>query len=591
MIYRNVNTDIGTLLSDIYSGRLGLPSLQRPFVWANFKIKNLYDSLIKGFPIGHIMIWQAPSTYTKTRQIGTDTKNEPVIRDIVIDGQQRLTALYATMYGIEIINKDYKHCRIKISYNPITKEFDNWSASTEKNKEFIPDISALFKASRENYMGRFQKEYLAALNESRKKKNKAVLSEEEEEQIDNNIRELLNISNYQMTTVNITNTTSEEDVAEIFVRVNSGGQPLTQDDFISTLLSVYDTDVRERIEKFCQDSHVPRSNTSYNELLRIDSGQVIRMTAALAFKRARLGYVYKLMRGTDLDTQKQSQEQLEKNLSKFSVALDNILNLNHWHAFLNIAKSAGFVHSKLISADSTIVYSYALYLIAKLEFNLSNEELVAVFKPWFFAASITQFYVERTTETVAEQQLTYIKDNVKTREDFIAFINKSTKDRMTEDFFDVRLKNALDDKKAQGPFWNGYVASQIILGYKTLFSTNSIGSMFAIGASGTKNNFDWHHIFPKNFLLKKGYTEKDYDKRANFTILDYQTNIDIKDRNPEDYIKDYKQKLNPDVFNSTMAQNAIPLDITELSYEEFIEKRKDLMVDIVRQAYNTIKPE
>ena len=278
-------------------------------------------------------------------------------------------------------------------------------------------------------------------------------------------------------------------------------------------------------------------------------------------------------------------------MNKFSVALDSILNLNHWHAFLNIAKSAGFVHNKLISADSTIIYSYALYLIAKLEFNLSNEELTAVFKPWFFAASITSFYVERTTETVAEQQLTYIKDNVRTKDDFIGFINKTTKDRMTEDFFNVRLKNALDDKKAQGPFWNGYVASQIILGYKTLFSTSSISSMFAIGASGTKSNFDLHHIFPKNFLLKKGYTEKDYDKRANFTILDYQTNIDIKDRNPEDYIRDYKQKLNSEVFNSTMTQNAVPLNITELSYEGFIEQRKDLMVDIVRQAYNTIKPE
>ena len=181
MIYNNVNTDIGHLLTDIDSGRLGLPDLQRPFVWSNSKVKNLYDSLIKGFPIGHIMIWQAPASYTKTKQIGTDAKNEPFIRDIVIDGQQRLTALYATMYGKEIVNKDYKHCRIKISYNPMTKEFDNWSASTERNKDFIPDISEVFKAARENYRGRFQKEYLASLNEARQKKNLPILSEEDEE--------------------------------------------------------------------------------------------------------------------------------------------------------------------------------------------------------------------------------------------------------------------------------------------------------------------------------------------------------------------------------------------------------------------------
>ena len=373
MIFNNVNTDLRELLGNVHSGRLGLPDLQRPFVWQNSKIKNLYDSLIKGFPIGTIMIWEAPSTYTKTKQIGTDIKSRPYVQDIVIDGQQRLTALYATMYGREVVNKEYKKVRIKISYNPLTREFDNWSASTEKNKLLVPDVSELFKAHREGYLVRYQKEYIKNLNESRLKKGEPEITDKEEETIYNNFSDLLNILNYQMTTVNITNNTNEEDVADIFVRVNSGGQPLTQDDFISTLLSVYDSDVRGRIEDFCIASRTPQANTSYNELLNVDMGHVIRIAAALAFKRARLGFVYKLMRGTDLSTNKVSQELLEENLEKFRLSLDKVLDLNHWHSFLNIAKSAGFVHTKLVSASSTIVYSYALYLIAKTEFNLSSE--------------------------------------------------------------------------------------------------------------------------------------------------------------------------------------------------------------------------
>ena len=162
---------------------------------------------------------------------------------------------------------------------------------------------------------------------------------------------------------------------------------------------------------------------------------------------------------------------------------------------------------------------------------------------------------------------------------------------MTNDFFDVRLRNALDERNAQGPFWNGFVASQIVLGYKTLFSTSAIENLFNLGASGTKNNFDFHHIFPKHFLQEQGYTSKDFDKRANFTILDYQKNIEISDKDPQVYMVEQAQKMQPDAFNASLKQNAIPLNVTELTFEQFIEQRKDMMIQIVRDAYNTVKPE
>lgn len=88
MTHNNVNLSIDYLLKDIHAGRLGLPDLQRPFVWGNDKIRKLYDSLIKGFPIGYIMVWQAPADYNKIKHIGTDEKSISIAQDIVIDGQQ-----------------------------------------------------------------------------------------------------------------------------------------------------------------------------------------------------------------------------------------------------------------------------------------------------------------------------------------------------------------------------------------------------------------------------------------------------------------------------------------------------------------------
>ena len=591
MTHNNVNLSIDYLLKDIHAGRLGLPDLQRPFVWGNDKIRKLYDSLIKGFPIGYIMVWQAPADYNKIKHIGTDEKSISIAQDIVIDGQQRLTALYATIYGVEIVDSNYVRRRIKISYNPFTKTFENWSAAIDKNKVYIPDIYTVFDAQRKANLPVFIDGYIYDLNEARAKKGEPEVSNEEKSQIQNGIYDLLNILNYNIICTTITRDMEEEDVAEIFVRVNSGGQTLTQDNFISTLLSVYASDIREKIENFCIDSRTPKPNTAYNELIELDSSQIIRSTASIAFKRARLGYVYKMLRGTDLSTKVVSEETLNTNISLFRDALEQVLDLNNWHAFLNIAKSAGFVNKKLVSATSTIIYSYALYLIAKNEFKLSSDELTRVFKAWFFAASLSSFYVEKTTETVAEQQLTYIKEQVTNKDEFIAFMNKSTKDRMTNDFFDVRLRNALDERNAQGPFWNGFVASQIVLGYKTLFSTSAIENLFNLGASGSKNNFDFHHIFPKHFLQEQGYTSKDFDKRANFTILDYQKNIEISDKDPQVYMVEQAQKMQPDAFNASLKQNAIPLNVTELTFEQFIEQRKDLMIQIVRDAYNNIKPE
>ena len=112
MTHNNVNLSIDYLLKDIHAGRLGLPDLQRPFVWGNDKIRKLYDSLIKGFPIGYIMVWQAPADYNKIKHIGTDEKSISIAQDIVIDGQQRLTALYATIYGVEIVDSNYVRRRI-----------------------------------------------------------------------------------------------------------------------------------------------------------------------------------------------------------------------------------------------------------------------------------------------------------------------------------------------------------------------------------------------------------------------------------------------------------------------------------------------
>lgn len=158
-LFDNIPSKVADLLSDVKNGRIGLPDLQRPFVWKDNKVRELLDSMMKGYPIGYIMLWASPDDYENTGYIG---KNEKVYKrpdDLVIDGQQRLTALLAAMYGVTIKDKDYKERKIRISFNPLTREFAVWTQAYERNPEWISEISSVFSADQEHNISKFRKAF------------------------------------------------------------------------------------------------------------------------------------------------------------------------------------------------------------------------------------------------------------------------------------------------------------------------------------------------------------------------------------------------------------------------------------------------
>lgn len=299
-LFDNIPSKVADLLADIKNGRIGLPDLQRPFVWKDSKVRELLDSMMKGYPIGYIMLWESPADYENTNYIG---KNEKVFKrpdDLVIDGQQRLTALLAAMYGITIKDKDYKERKIRISFAPLKREFAVWSQAYERDPEWISEISTVFFADQEHNVSKLRKAYIKTVNESREKNNQLELTEDEEDLIEENINDLLNLGIYSLPTLKINDKADEEDVAEIFVRVNSGGQNLTEKNFIETLIAVYDNEVHDKINKFCAESRIPANGTSFNQIIQVDPSHLIRMTIGVGFRRARLRYAYMLLRGKDL---------------------------------------------------------------------------------------------------------------------------------------------------------------------------------------------------------------------------------------------------------------------------------------------------
>ena len=573
-LFKNVPYDLRTLLNDVNIGRIGLPDLQRPFVWKDNKIRELLDSMIKGFPIGYIMLWESPQIYdsNKSGHIGIEAKKIDVPKSLVIDGQQRLTALLGVIYGIKVKDKDYNEKNIRISYNPIKVKFEVWSQAYDRDPEWISQISDVFSADLDHALPSFRKKYIREYNASREKNGLDVLSDEEEDMIESNLNRLLELLTYNLPVMEISDKASEEDVSDIFVRVNSGGAQLTEKNFIETLLAVYDNDIFKKINKFCEDSHTAKDGTSFNNIIVLEPSFILRTTIALAFKRARLKYAYMLLRGKDLKTGEFAEDIREDNLKLFRDKLNLVMDLNNWHSYLNLYAQVGYLNSSLISSNISVVYSYALYLIGKYDYKVKSIELQDIIKKWIFMTTITSFF-SNSTETTFEKILADLRE-VKSDKDFIDYLSSQINNKLTDDFFNVTLPELFKTSGNQSPAW---------------FGTTTLAHFFVPGINGSKKATDKHHIFPKNYLAKQGITDdRIRNQTANFTYLDYQTNIDIGDDAPIEYVSRYKEKLGEYAYNLTLSQNAIPIGFENMSYEEFLEKRRQLMSNTIKEAFKKI---
>ncbi|EFZ36599.1 hypothetical protein HMPREF0663_11512 [Hoylesella oralis ATCC 33269] len=582
-----INRRIGDLLTDVQMGRIGLPDLQRPFVWKDNKVRELLDSMLKGFPIGFVMLWESPADFENKRQIGSNDKAFSVPRDLIIDGQQRLTALLAAIKGVKIKDVNYRERNIRISYHPLKHEFAVWSQAYERSQEWISSISDVFAAKDNNTITKLRRAYIKQVNERRLRDGLTELTDDEEIRIEDSINDLLNLADYTLPTLEIKAAASEEDVADIFVRVNSGGQKLTEKNFIETLLSVYDNELYKQINDFCRDSRIAKERTSYNHIIEVDPVHIIRATVGLAFKRARLRYAYMLLRGKDLKTGKSSEETQTKNLYAFRNSLPLVMNLNLWHAFMNIVADAGYLKSTLISSDNAIIFSYMLYLIGKLEYKVESVRLNKLMRKWVFMATIRGYYTDSPESTV-ERQFADLR-SVTTANDFVSFLENEISNNFTDDYFKYNLINDLETSSVTSPIWYGYVASLNVLNYPMLFSTTPTSKYFITGASGPKASIDIHHIFPKHYLATIGIEDdRDRNQIANYTYLDYSTNIDISDNPPATYVGSYRSRLGEESYKTACEQNALPENFETLAYRDFLIERRKLMAQTIRKAYDKL---
>ena len=589
-IFSNTGFSVAHLIEMIDIGELGLPELQRPFIWKDSKVRDLFDSMMRGYPIGYLMLWECPSL-DKKKTIGVDSHNYDMPKKVIIDGQQRLTSLYAVMKGKKIVNSKFDEKAIVISYCPLRKKFEVGTSSTKRDPEWLYNISELFTNEKPH---KYIKDFIKRLSDYRQSKGE-VFTEEDDDVITENLNELLNLGLYTLPVFEVKSNAEEEDVSEIFVRVNSGGVSLKQNDFILTLLSLYWEEGRRMIERFSVESTVPpkgKKVTSYNQITTVDAQDIIRVVMAYAFDRARLNYGYKLLRGADFDKHGAVDDALRvERFERLKEKLPDVLNIESWHEFLKAIMNAGYLSGDLILSGNAIFYTYALYLIAKHRFNASNNENMHLTALWFFYASLASVYTG-SFESAVESHLNAIK-GLKTLAEYRNFILSRASERLTNDFFEITLPGSqgLAVSGRGNNAWNAYVAALNIMNAKVLFSKSSllVSKLFEAGVSGTKKSLEKHHLFPKAYLRAQGLRDSQINQMANYAFIDWKDNIEILDKAPAEYYPVVCQGRSKDEIRHMEAENALPFGWEKMDYEQFLIERRKLMAARIKTAFERLK--
>ena len=475
MLFTPVPRTLKDLLMEVENGKLGLPELQRGYVWKATKVRDLLDSMLKGYPIGYLMIWDSSDSADKSKQIGVGSKAFAAPKSLVIDGQQRLTSLFAVMRGKEIIDDRFNKKPIIISFNPLTRVFDVGNNAIKRSTEWIYDISEVFLNESKAFGYITQK--VSSIADARKKTGDE-LSDNEIELIQQNITELISLGNYSVPTLEISDDADEEAVADIFVRVNSGGKALGEDDFILTLISVYWQEGRQKIEDFCRSAKKPVSNTAYNFLFQPSPTHIVRVAMSYGFKRARLRYAYMMLRGRDFEKGVYSNELRDEQFEKLKIVLCKVLDIQVWKDFIKCVESAGFISKSLVSSENALVYTYAMYLIGKFDYGIDKSTLRKLIAKWFYMAALTGYYTG-STESAVEADLADMRA-VKSKDEFLALFESKISAVFTGDFFEITLPNGLANSAPRNPVWFGYCAALNILDARCCFQPFIRGNFSAL---------------------------------------------------------------------------------------------------------------
>lgn len=576
-LFKDSTYNLSNLVETIRRGEIGLPDIQRPFVWKPAKVRDLFDSMYKGFPVGYLLFWSTGAA-VGARQIGTGGKDAPP-RLLIVDGQQRLTSLFAILTGTPVVRKDYSQGRIRIAFRPHDATFAVTDAAIERDPEFIPDITEIFKGSSHSFV----RDYLRQVERHRG----GPLDDTGSDRLAEAIDRLKDLQNYPFKVIELEADVEEEQVADVFVRINSEGVQLNQADFILTLMSVFSEERRRSLEEFSRRAKQPSTGSAspFNHFIEPAPDQLLRVAIGLAFRRGRLQHVYSILRGKDLETGKLNPERRDTQFARLREAQEATLDLVNWHEFLRCLTFAGFRSSRMITSENALLYSYVLWLIGRVGFQVELPRLREVIGRWFFMAHTTGRYTS-SPESQIESDLARLRNiQQDDAEGFCLALDRVIGDTFTNDYWSITLSNRLDSSSGRSPALSAYWAALNILDAELLFSDLKIASVLDPALTPVRN-IERHHLFPRAYLAGVGIADTTtVNAIANMAFVDWSDNVEISKKAPLEYWPVLTAKLALERLKRQVYWHALPVGWEQLDYRDFLERRRKLIARVIKDAF------
>lgn len=585
------------IISWIKAKEIAIPEIQRPFVWDATKVRDLIDSLYKGFPVGYIITWKNPDIKLKDGTISQGKK-------ILIDGQQRVTALQTAIAMEEVLNANYQKKRIKIAFNPLKEQFEVSNPAIEKDTKWISDIAQIFCSEYNSFS--FIVDYCNR-NEINGQEN--IISEI--------MQKLQAIKSINLGVIELNSTLSIEEVTEIFIRINSKGVVLSQADFAMSKISADEryngSDIRKTIDYFC---HLIRMPNDYKMIIENDKDfavseinknikwvlneqediyipnytDVLRVAFTHKFFRGKLSDLVSLLSGRNFEARENLEEVAQKSFMLLKEGTDAFVNETNFKRYLMILHSVGIIDVALTRSQNVLNFGYILYLALR-DKKIEPAIIEKIVRKWIILSMLTGRY-SGSPESVMEYDIRRFME-----QEPMQYLRNVEAGELSDAFWYNTLIDKLTTSVRSSPYFIVYLIAQIKMNAKGFLSKNiTVRSL-------VEQRGDIHHLFPKSYLQKNGYnTKKDYNQIANYVYTQSEINIKIGNNSPKDYMKNMLKQINSDnnfygeidsysELITNFKENCILEDFTKMTvenYEEFLQKRRRLIAEYIKTYYQSL---
>jgi hypothetical protein len=586
---------IDTLMTWIKTGEIAIPEIQRPFVWEATQVRNLLDSLYQGYPVGYLIAWRNPTVKLKDGTLSAGKR-------ILIDGQQRITALMAALLGRDVLTKDYESVRIRIAFHPIEERFEVSNPAIRKDPVWIPDVADIFSPG-------------AKLLQTTRDYAKANPTIDEGELLET-IEKLRKIVNNQVGVIELADDLDIETVAEIFIRVNSAGSPLSQADFAMSKIAVNESHggnaLRKAIDYFCHmavapDFHklVAKNDPTFSgseyfsamSWLRKENDDIydpaytdmLRVSFTTEFRRGKLQDLVALLSGRNFETKQFEETIVADSFTRLKASVLRFMNESHFKRFIMIIRSAGFVDSSMIGSQNALNFAYILYLTLR-EQGMADNDIDLWVRRWFVFSILTGRYSASPESTIDFDIRQLHAQGV------AAYAGALFKGELSPAFWESGLPQEMDTSASSSPYFRLFQAAQVKGNDKGFLSRDiAIRELIEVKS-------DVHHIFPRDYLKKNGMTRGQYNQIANYVVAQSEINIAIGKKEPSVYFshladqcnggkKRYGNIVDQNELSQNLSANCIPDNVGEMGHEQFgdfLAARRKLMARKIRQYFDSL---